>query len=133
MTKKYTPPISPDRLLELIIALDSDAPLNADMRKDIASVLHDVRTMTTRKGGRGRHTVGDYLAALVNVLVEQNGASVRGAVLAVLPEGTEQLRDTIEQRYRDLKGSQYLADIEINVESVERLAARLRDLERGRS
>jgi hypothetical protein len=131
MTKKYTTRVSPDRLLELIAAIDSDAPLAADMREDIANVLHDVRAIATSKRGRGRHTVGDYLAALVNILVEQHGASVSEAVLAVLPDATEKLRDTIDQRYRDLKGSQYLADIEINVESVERLAARLRHFERG--
>jgi hypothetical protein len=131
MTKKYTQLVSYDRLLELITAIDSDAPLTADMREDIAKVLHDVRAIATRKRGRGRHTVGDYLAALVNVLVEQHGASVSGAIQAVLPNATEQLRDTINQRYRNLKGSQYLADIEINVESVERLAARLSNFERG--
>lgn len=133
MTKKYTPPVSPDRLLELIAAIDSASTLTADMRKDIANVLHDVHAMATRKRGRGRHTVGDYLAALVNALVEQHGASVSEAVLAVLPDATDQLRDTIDERYRDLKGSQYLADIEVSVESVERLAVRLRDSERGRS
>ena len=131
MTKKHTPLVSPDRLLELIAAIDSDSALTADMRRDITNVLHDVHAIATGKRGRSRHTVGDYLAALVNVLVEQHGASVSKAVLAVLPDATDQLRDTIDKRYRDLKGSQYLADIEINVESVERLAARLRNLERG--
>jgi hypothetical protein len=130
MTKKYKPPVSPNRLPELITAIDSDAPLTADMREDIANVLHDVCAIATRKRGRTGHTVGDYLAALVNALVAQHGASVSEAVLAVLPDATNQLRDTFDQRYRDLKGSQYLADIEINVESVERLAARLRNFER---
>jgi hypothetical protein len=133
MTKKHTPPVSPDRLLELIAAIDSASTLTADMRKDITNVLHDVHAIATRKHGRGRHTVGDYLAALVNVLVEQHGARVREALLAVLPDATDRLRDTIDQRYRDLKGSEYLADIEIDVESVERLAARLRNFERGGS
>jgi len=133
VTKKYMRPVSADRLFELITAIDSDAPLTADMRRDIANVLHDVRGITTRKRGQGRHTVGDYLAALVNVLVEQHGASVSCAIQAVLPDATEQLRDTVDQRYRDLKGSQYLADIEINVESVERFVARLRNFERGRN
>jgi len=133
MTKKYTPQISPDRLLELITAIDSASTLTADMRKDITNVLRDVHAIATRKRGRSRHTVGDYLAALVNVLVEQHGASVSEAILAVLPDATDQLRDAIDQRYRDLKGSQYLADIEINVESVERLAAHLRNFERGGS